>query len=269
VALSDLSAASVTIKCMGQGQDLGQDVIPNQPFDLHEILMANALGRDCEFRSRIDSRNKRPQQSNEPLPSWPPGQSPAPPTSVSSSPWASSYVVPPPPPLSPWTNLPAGLPAPPPPPPAAAAGGWGALPGSSNSGSRHSAPNSGPGKRLRKAAEANNMPEIMEMIKAGANMNDADKSGKTPLHYAARAGARDAVDLLLRFDADPNVRDRYGFMPRDEAEYWAVKQQPGCTDVLEVLARYKAQRSDAPYVEAQRRKLEILARSLGIAVPWL
>ncbi len=279
------SAASVTISIMSH---TSQGIIPTRSptlpcrdsglnqrgsYDLQDILTANSLGTACEFRSSP----LRPQRSNEPLPSWPPGLSPAttaPATSVS-SPWASyagtastTQELPP-------ASVPAGF---------ALSNPWASYAGTASTtgsqpppphGSRHSAANSG--KRLRSAAGLNDIPGIKVTIDEGAHIHDADRSGKTPLHYAARAGAMDAVELLLLSGAKPNVPDIYGSMPRDEAEYWAVKQPAGdsgqhrigCLAVLEVLERWNAQRSDAPNMEAQRRKLEILARSRGIAVPWL
>ena len=54
---------------------------------------------------------------------------------------------------------------------------------------------------------------VSAILKAGANVNQADVNGTTPLHAAADAGSASTLELLLKAKADPNVSDRRGITP--------------------------------------------------------
>jgi len=53
-------------------------------------------------------------------------------------------------------------------------------------------------------------PELVEkLILSGAETNVQDNRGWTPLHFAVRAGCKDSVSSLLKYGANPTVRDDY------------------------------------------------------------
>ena len=57
-------------------------------------------------------------------------------------------------------------------------------------------------------------PEVVAAIlDAGANPNQADVNGMTPLLAASDIGSESVVDLLLKAKADPNLGDRRGITP--------------------------------------------------------
>ena len=49
------------------------------------------------------------------------------------------------------------------------------------------------------------------------DLNNQDKDGLTPLHYASRKGFAEVVQALLEAGADPSVPENYGFTPLHEA----------------------------------------------------
>lgn len=120
------------------------------------------------------------------------------------------------------------------------------------------------------------------MLKQRVDMHSTDGEGRTPLHYAARAGAGHAVWMLLNCSANPNATDRWGATPVDEAEYWSVKHlvegdgpfHSRYTSVLDLLHAYGGKRSelqhrkDAPQHIKRLQRLERLAEKFGVAVPW-
>lgn len=56
--------------------------------------------------------------------------------------------------------------------------------------------------------------ELMELLlEAGCQVNKRTNSNVTPLHIAARFGAYECMKLLLKYGADPNVRDHLGRTP--------------------------------------------------------
>ena len=61
-----------------------------------------------------------------------------------------------------------------------------------------------------------NAPVIEALLRAGADLEQADRAGRTPLHAAAQTHPA-VFPLLLRLDADPNVRDANGKTPMDYA----------------------------------------------------
>ena len=51
------------------------------------------------------------------------------------------------------------------------------------------------------------------LIKAGADANARTDDGQTPLHFAARFGNVEVLELLIRRGADVHSRDRWGNTP--------------------------------------------------------
>jgi ankyrin repeat protein len=62
---------------------------------------------------------------------------------------------------------------------------------------------------------------VRTLVASGANVNAADDFGCTALHDAARAGASDAVAILLRSGAAPAVADAYGVTPGRLAQQYS------------------------------------------------
>ncbi len=54
---------------------------------------------------------------------------------------------------------------------------------------------------------------VRKMIANGANVNETDKEGSTPLHAAAYHGYADVMEALLDAGAKVDARDVYGFTP--------------------------------------------------------
>jgi ankyrin repeat protein len=72
---------------------------------------------------------------------------------------------------------------------------------------------------LREAALIGDLHLAEELLKQGADPNEQDISGRTPLHYAFWASEGDwrcnvkVAELLLKHGADPNLRDKEGKTP--------------------------------------------------------
>ena len=62
-----------------------------------------------------------------------------------------------------------------------------------------------------------NVQVIEALLRAGADLEQPDRTGRTPLHAAAQTHPA-VFPLLLRLGADPNVRDENGKTPMDYAQ---------------------------------------------------
>lgn len=58
---------------------------------------------------------------------------------------------------------------------------------------------------------------VLFLLENGADPNAALPNGQTALHYAARAGSLKVIELLLRFGARRDARDKKGLKPLDYA----------------------------------------------------
>ena len=57
------------------------------------------------------------------------------------------------------------------------------------------------------AVQKNNYEVVAKLLEYGANPSIQDKKGFTALHYAARFGFKEIVNLLIANGADINLRD--------------------------------------------------------------
>jgi uncharacterized protein len=63
------------------------------------------------------------------------------------------------------------------------------------------------------AAKEGDTEIVAELLKLGSNVNVQDKNQETPLHFAAREYRPEAAELLIRCGADVSIRDLHGNTP--------------------------------------------------------
>jgi ankyrin repeat protein len=88
------------------------------------------------------------------------------------------------------------------------------------------------GLRIQNAQNSQEMDRILKEGKFA--INDRDKDGETPLHYATRAENFNSVSYLLEKGADPTIRDKVGFTPFDMAAMLNKE-----TKILELLLAHE------------------------------
>ncbi|KAM4860497.1 2-5A-dependent ribonuclease [Thomomys bottae] len=82
---------------------------------------------------------------------------------------------------------------------------------STPSSGRHSNPEER--HRVIKAVQGEAMEELRRLLEGGADPNESEEWGWTPLHNAVQLGLEDMVRLLLRHGADPHRRKKNGATP--------------------------------------------------------
>ena len=63
---------------------------------------------------------------------------------------------------------------------------------------------------LNYAAWRNDTAMIRALLDAGANINEANRTGFTPVHHAGEAGSKEAATLLITNRANLTLRNKYG-----------------------------------------------------------
>lgn len=90
---------------------------------------------------------------------------------------------------------------------------------------------------LISAAEYNFLEGVVELVRAGANVNMADATGATPLHMAAGGGYLAIVRILLEKGAHVNTQDTHASTPLHYAARADTLEPTGSCLVEELLAR--------------------------------
>ncbi|MEO0536744.1 MAG: glutaminase A [Cyanobacteria bacterium P01_A01_bin.123] len=67
------------------------------------------------------------------------------------------------------------------------------------------------------AASQGNLNAMLPYIARGISMDAADYDGRTAIHLAAAEGQLNVIEFLLANQVNPNVQDRWGFTPLDDA----------------------------------------------------
>src|SRR5215470_5282033 len=94
---------------------------------------------------------------------------------------------------------------------------------------------------LIEAVKSGNKESVLQAIKTGAEVNQQDKQGWTPLSWAAGKGDVEIVELLLQHNADPLL------VGRDLRTPQMIALAAGRVEVVKALRRAEAERkgSDA------------------------
>jgi hypothetical protein len=83
-------------------------------------------------------------------------------------------------------------------------------------------------------AITNNHFEVLELLlQSGADPNEINNAGRTPLHQAVIKSSYKSTDLLLKYNADPKIKDSYGHSLIDLAQ--KVKARGGKPEIEKII----------------------------------
>ncbi|XP_069712191.1 ankyrin repeat domain-containing protein 54 isoform X1 [Phaenicophaeus curvirostris] len=117
-------------------------------------------------------------------------------------------------------------------------------------------------KRLREAANSNDLDTVQQLLEDGTDPCAADDKGRTALHFASCNGNDHIVQLLLDHGADPNQRDGLGNTPLHLAA--CTNHVPVITTLLRGGARVDAlDRAGRTPLHLAKSKLNILQEGLS------
>ncbi|XP_062989575.1 ankyrin repeat domain-containing protein 54 [Elgaria multicarinata webbii] len=117
-------------------------------------------------------------------------------------------------------------------------------------------------KRLREAANSNDLGTVQQLLEDGADPCAADDKGRTALHFASCNGNDHIVQLLLDHGADPNQRDGLGNTPLHLAA--CTNHVPVITTLLRGGSRVDAlDRAGRTPLHLAKSKLNILQEGLS------
>ncbi|XP_060633003.2 ankyrin repeat domain-containing protein 54 isoform X1 [Anolis sagrei] len=117
-------------------------------------------------------------------------------------------------------------------------------------------------KRLREAANSNDLETVQQLLEDGADPCAADDKGRTALHFGSCNGNDLIVQLLLDHGADPNQRDTLGNTPLHLAA--CTNHVPVITTLLRGGARVDAlDRAGRTPLHLAKSKLNILQEGLS------
>jgi ankyrin repeat protein len=112
---------------------------------------------------------------------------------------------------------------------------------------------------LSLAADTGNAPIIAALLKAGADARAGNAEGQTALMAVARTGRVDAAQLLVRAGAEVNARERWG---GQSALMWAASQrQP---QMIHYLVKVGARVNERGIVHDWARKVTAEGREKGM-----
>ncbi len=87
-------------------------------------------------------------------------------------------------------------------------------------------------KLLHEKVLKSDIDGVRQAIASGADLNELDDLGESPLHWAVLRGDDDIVLLLLESGANPNVICSGGYSPKWSAEDF------GLTDIINILTTF-------------------------------
>ena len=122
---------------------------------------------------------------------------------------------------------------------------------------------------LHWAAKTGNVQQLNLLLSSGADVNSRDNGSWTPLHWAVHEGHKEAVKLLVSKGADVNAKDKDGWtplfltLPEGDEDLIAVLITNGA-DVNVMCGKSRESPLHFAVRESSRKIIELLIKTVQI-----